>query len=119
MQTEDSVIVGLAHDWHGVGGLDRQDIAMLDFAEKVTKEASSCTREDVDNLKALGFSDEEVLEIVLVCCWYAVRTRLADALGVELDEGMRQNENLVQAFAFDHQDRAGARTYGIIKRDNG
>lgn len=96
----DTDVINIATDWHNAPSLDAQDIAMLDFVEKVALNASSCTKDDVNKLKALGFSDQEVLEIVLVTCWFSVQNRLADALGVELDERLRSNEALVQAFGF-------------------
>ena len=57
---------------------------MLEFAEKVTLTSWMCTPEDLDRLRAVGFTDEEILEITLVVCHYAFMTRLTDALGVEV-----------------------------------
>jgi len=71
-------------DWRGAG-LDERRTAMLEYAEKLTLRPTSVTREDVDALRATGFSDEDVLHICEVTAYYAYVNRIADGLGVELE----------------------------------
>ena len=73
---------------------------MLDFAAKATLNAASCTEDDVDGLRSHGFTDQEILEIVMAVCWYSIQTRVADALGVQLDDGIQRNKGLLEAFSF-------------------
>jgi hypothetical protein len=47
------------------------------------------TIDDLDQLRHMGFSDEEILDVVLITAYYNFMTRIADALGVELDEYIR------------------------------
>lgn len=56
---------------------------MLDFAAKLTRDPSSVQRADVDALRALGLTDEQVLSVVLITALFNFMTRLADGLGVE------------------------------------
>ena len=56
---------------------------MLDFAAKLTRDPSSVERTDVETLRALGLSDEQVLSVVLITSLFNFMTRLADGLGVE------------------------------------
>ncbi|NOY56226.1 MAG: peroxidase [Actinobacteria bacterium] len=66
-------------------GLDERRLAMLRFATKVTVAPSTVTAEDVASLRAVAFSDLDVLHITEVAAYYAYVNRIADALGVELE----------------------------------
>lgn len=57
--------------------------SMLDFAVRVTREVHSITPEFLDELRAKGLTDEDVLNVVQVTGFFNYYTRLADALGVE------------------------------------
>jgi alkylhydroperoxidase family enzyme len=63
---------------------------MIDFALKLTREPSSVKREDLDMLKQRGFSEEQVVDIVLITCTFNFMDSLADGLGVELDPQMQR-----------------------------
>ncbi|MBM3943557.1 MAG: peroxidase-related enzyme [SAR202 cluster bacterium] len=60
------------------------DRRMLEFAVKLTKEPAAVTRQDVEDLRAVGFEDPQVLSIVLLTCLYNFMNRLADGLGVDV-----------------------------------
>jgi len=59
---------------------------MLAYAEKLTLTPSKVEREDVEALKQAGFSDTDVLEMAEVTAYFAFVNRLADGLGVPLEE---------------------------------
>ncbi len=61
-----------------------QDMAMLEYAEKITLDPSSITEKDVKNLRSHGFTDQEILEIATVSSYRNYIARVANALGVEL-----------------------------------
>jgi alkylhydroperoxidase family enzyme len=63
---------------------------MIDFALELTREPSSVKREDLDVLKQHGFSEEQVVDIVLITWTFNFMDRLADGLGVELDSQMQR-----------------------------
>jgi len=65
--------------------------AMLGFAEKLTGRPWMVSKEDVDGLRAVGFNDREILDLVLVVSYFNFVNRLVLGLGVELeDEGERE-----------------------------
>ncbi len=63
--------------------LDAQTRGLLDFTAKLTREPSSMRESDVQHLRGLGLTDEQVLSVVLITCVFNFMTRLADGLGVE------------------------------------
>lgn len=59
---------------------------MLRYAEKLTCTPPRIVASDVDVLKAAGFSDSAILDICQVASYYAFVNRLANGLGVELED---------------------------------
>jgi uncharacterized peroxidase-related enzyme len=54
---------------------------MLDFAVKVTEEAYRCTEADLAALQVVGWSEEDVMDIVEVTAMFNLTNRMANALG--------------------------------------
>ena len=77
----------LADDWRGLE-LPDNERAMLEFAETVSLTASTMTEDNAADLRNAGWSDREILDITLIISYYNLMCRLADALGVGLDEGL-------------------------------
>ena len=65
--------------------LSEADRAMLDFAVKLGREPRSMSRDDVEVLRAAGFSDTAILDIVHITGFFSYYNRLADGLGIELE----------------------------------
>ena len=82
---DDELVRQLKKDFRGAD-LSAADRAMLEYTEKLTLHSADCTREDVEALRRAGFDDEEILDIVQVVGYYAFVNRLADGLGVELED---------------------------------
>ena len=59
---------------------------MLAYADKLTREPWHMVEADVMALRDVGFSDEDILDINQVVGYYAYVNRLADGLGVELED---------------------------------
>ena len=59
--------------------------AMLDYSYKLTLFPWDMKNSDVEDLKKAGFSDKEILDINQIVSYYAYVNRLADGLGVELE----------------------------------
>ena len=59
---------------------------MLDYAVKLTRYPASVGEGDVERLRAAGFTDRAVLDICQITAYYNYVNRLADGLGVELEE---------------------------------
>ena len=66
--------------------LDPKTRGMLDFAVKLTRDPSGNQKADVEKLRELGLDEQEILATVLVTCFFNFMTRLADGLGVEIQE---------------------------------
>ena len=62
-----------------------QERAMLDYAVKLTRDATQITRADHEKLRATGFDDRGILQITLIAAWFNYINRVADALGVGRD----------------------------------
>jgi uncharacterized peroxidase-related enzyme len=75
----------IAHD-HRDAGLTEAEVAMMDFAEKVSRDASSLTDEDASALRRLGFSDREIVDITLAAAARNYYSRAIAALGAEVEE---------------------------------
>jgi uncharacterized peroxidase-related enzyme len=56
--------------------------AMLDYAVKLTVAPSTANAADIENLRAHGFGDRDILDIVYVICLYNFNDRMADATGI-------------------------------------
>jgi len=62
--------------------LSVQDRTMLEYVEKVTRDATQVGRDDHDRLRAAGFDDRGIVQITLIASWFNYINRAADALGV-------------------------------------
>jgi len=59
---------------------------MLDYVAKLTREPWAMEAADVDRLRRSGFDERAILDICQVAAYYAFVNRLADGLGVELED---------------------------------
>jgi len=81
---DDTSMRAVAADPSGAS-LDAVDQAVIDFATKVARDASAITMADVDQLRAHGLTDPEVVDIVFAVAARAFFTKALDALGVQAD----------------------------------
>ncbi len=79
----------LARDFHQAG-LEPKEVAMMDYAQKVIRDASSTTAEDFVELRRLGWTDEDILAITLATTARAFASKLFDALGAPPDSIYRE-----------------------------
>ncbi len=59
---------------------------MLDYTYKLTLTPWEMTEADVQTLRDQGFSDRAILDINQVTAYYAYVNRIADGLGVPLED---------------------------------
>jgi uncharacterized peroxidase-related enzyme len=59
-----------------------QERAMVDFAVKLTQDATKLGKDDIERLRSVGFDDRGILQITLIASWFNYINRVADALGV-------------------------------------
>ena len=77
-------------DWRTAGVSDA-DGALLAFAERLTREPWSARMADLDALRTHGFTDEQLSEAVQVISYFNYINRMADGLGVDLEDFMPPN----------------------------
>jgi len=78
----------VARDWRGAPLTDA-DRALCAFAVKLTRDQHKMSPEDLDGLRAHGFDDRAILDAVQVIGYFNYVTKLADGLGVELEDFVR------------------------------
>ncbi len=80
--------------------LTEAELAMLEFAELLTIQPANVVEDDVNRLRAVGWQDEDIVDIVHQTAMYNYMVRVADGLGIELSENM-QNAEVRDAEAVD------------------
>jgi uncharacterized peroxidase-related enzyme len=76
--------------------LPEVEIAMMDLARKVVRDASSVTRDDVDRLRRGGLADDEIFDVVATAAARAFFAKLVDALGAEPDRTFLEMQDAVR-----------------------
>lgn len=74
----------LKQDWRTARLTERQR-AILEYCEKLGRQPHTLTPDDLWHLRAHDLDDEAILGVVLVVGFFHLATRVADALGVQLD----------------------------------
>lgn len=59
---------------------------MLDYVVKLTRTPGAMGRDDVDTLRRHGFDDRMIHDVCAIAGYFAFVNRVADGLGVELEE---------------------------------
>jgi uncharacterized peroxidase-related enzyme len=77
-------VEAIARDYRKAG-LTPAEVAMMSFAQKVTRNAYQVSLEDIEELRGHGFSDEEVLDIVLVAAARSFYSKVLDVVSTEPD----------------------------------
>lgn len=78
-------------DFHDAG-LEPAEVTMMEFAQKIIRNANEITREDVDMLRAQSLDDAEILDITLTATMRSFASKTFDALGAEPDEVYKELE---------------------------
>ncbi len=55
---------------------------MVNYAIKLTKDATKLCKDDIEGLRTVGFDDRAILQITLIASWFNYINRVAHALGV-------------------------------------
>ncbi len=83
---EREALLGLLSKDYRQAELAAADRAMLDYAVKLTRTPGEMNEGDVAELRARGFDDRGIHDICAVTAYFAFVNRIADGLGVELEE---------------------------------
>jgi uncharacterized peroxidase-related enzyme len=70
-------------------GLVAREVALLDYAVKLTQAPRGVSRADLDALRGLGYADEQLVDAVHCIGYFNFINRVLDGLGVDPEPGMR------------------------------
>ncbi len=72
------------------------EIAMMVFAEKIVRDATGITEEDIQALREHGFNEDEIFDIAATAAARCFFSKLLDALGAEPDTAYLQLDEDLQ-----------------------
>ncbi len=79
--TEDPILAERVVQDYRRAGLDEKTRAMLDYAIKITRTPVDCDEADIEQLKSLGFTTDDVYDIINTAAVYNFNNRVAEAAG--------------------------------------
>ena len=81
----EAFVEGLQTDYQAIN-LEPVDRAILDYAMKLTRTPADVCREDVEALRSCGLDDRAIHDLACVVSYFAFVNRVADGLGVALED---------------------------------
>jgi alkylhydroperoxidase family enzyme len=66
-------------------GLEEKEVLMMEYAQKVVRDAPSTTQDDFDELRKAGWTDEDILSITLAAAARSFVSKIFDALHADPD----------------------------------
>lgn len=85
---DEEELVALARD-HRNAGLPEVEVAIMDFAEKVSGDSAAMTEQDSRRLRELGLTDREIVDVALAAAVRNYYGRALHALAIEVDPRAR------------------------------
>ena len=79
---------------------------MLAYAVKLTRTPGQMREDDVEALRRVGFDDAAILDVCQVVAYYNYVNRLADGLGVELEDFWTDEELTIGGAEWSERARA-------------
>lgn len=74
-------------------GLERTEVLMMDFAQKIIRNANEISQTDIDSLHEVDLKDVEILDITLTATMRSFASKTFDALGAEPDSVYNELEH--------------------------
>lgn len=81
---EEGELEGVARDYRSAGLTDAE-VAMMEFAERISTDSTGITDADVLRLRDLGFTDREIVDITLAAAARNYFSRAIQALGAAVE----------------------------------
>ena len=78
-------------------GLSEQQVAMLAYAEQITRDASQIGQADIERLRTVGFSDLNIADIALAASYRNFMSRYFDAVGATVEPEFLDADPVVRA----------------------
>ena len=92
-----SELISIVEDFRHAN-LNDGEVALMEFAQKVTLDSRQVMPEDIQRLRGYGLTDENILDVVLACTARNFFSKTLDALDAHPDEAYRSLEpELVKA----------------------
>ena len=66
-------------------GLERAEVVLMEFAQKIIRNANEISQADIDSLHEVDLKDVEILDITLTATMRSFASKTFDALGAEPD----------------------------------
>jgi len=76
-------------------GLSPRELALLDFAVKLTKSPSGVRKDDLEALRGHGLTDEQIVDGVHCISYFNFINRVLDGLGVDPEASMHYGKEPV------------------------
>jgi len=84
----DSQLAAVQADYR-TAGLTNREVALLDYAVKLTKGPRTVVLADLNALREAGYTDEQLVDAVQCIGYFNFINRVLDGLGVDPEPGMR------------------------------
>ncbi|GAA1875985.1 hypothetical protein GCM10009715_23400 [Paeniglutamicibacter psychrophenolicus] len=81
---DEQELLRIARDYRSAG-LDEAEVAMMDYAVKLSGDSAAMDESDSRRLRDLGFSDREIVDITLAAAARNYLSRILQALAVDID----------------------------------
>jgi len=80
-----ALVAALQQDYR-IADISARQRAMLDYADKLTRDPGALRAADMQALRAAGLDDRSILDLNQTVSYFAYVNRVADGLGVTVDE---------------------------------
>ena len=84
--TKDEPLVNQLKSDYTLANISNKQMVMLNYAAKLTERPADIFKRDIEQLREVGFKDRSILDINQIVAYYAFVNRIADGLGVDLEE---------------------------------
>ena len=81
---DEATMLAIAEDPEG-GSLDLTDQAVMAFARKVAVDAASISQRDVEAMRAVGLTDNDIADVVFAAAARSFFAKVLDGVGAETD----------------------------------
>lgn len=90
---DEDQLLRIAANYHDAG-LEEAEVAMMDFAVKLSTNSAGMTNADSQILRDAGFSDREIVDITLAAAARNYLSRILQALAVDVDVPPKLSESM-------------------------
>ena len=84
--TKNPVLVAALQQDYRSADISARQRAMLDYADKLTRDPGALRAADMQALRTAGLDDRSILDLNQTVSYFAYVNRVADGLGVSVDE---------------------------------